>query len=397
MRAIVLALLVGTCFAIGPSVSSAELKGDEAWLEEARKVPAGDAKPSSGCSSGAGVGVWSGNASDTSYEGWVNISIPDFVVVNRSFWIQVPSKVGPKSTPAPMLVSFHGQGGTADDQANSHFYGFYGSSLGYVSVFPQGIDDAPSANKDEGTGWNVGTAADNQTCIAKQVGEDGACYDSCKKLGRCGSCNWSSCYNEKLFVQRVIEAVASVLCIDMTRLYVNGESNGGMLTHYLVQEMPGYFAAAVPWYGLPLLGYALGDSYSLVRNVEKARQTAMLQFHDRQDELIPVAGGIADGWIYEPLNKVQQGWAAIHSCDPKSTPVSTYFDGGNTSVSCVHYVGCGSGKKVMRCLYDGQHGDWPGGGDGTAPDVGEKATIWFMMQFRLGSTQTNGGSAWAII
>ena len=35
------------------------------------------------------------------------------------------------------------------------------------------------------------------------------------------------------------EAVSAVLCIDHSRVYVTGESNGGMLAHYLVQSLPG--------------------------------------------------------------------------------------------------------------------------------------------------------------
>ena len=35
------------------------------------------------------------------------------------------------------------------------------------------------------------------------------------------------------------EAMSAVLCIDHSRVYVTGESNGGMLAHYLVQSLPG--------------------------------------------------------------------------------------------------------------------------------------------------------------
>ena len=35
------------------------------------------------------------------------------------------------------------------------------------------------------------------------------------------------------------KAVSAVLCIDHSRVYVTGESNGGMLAHYLVQSLPG--------------------------------------------------------------------------------------------------------------------------------------------------------------
>jgi polyhydroxybutyrate depolymerase len=364
---------------------SADLQGDEEWLSSVRKGPDGDPMKSRGCSVGGGTTIWSGKAGSNRYEGLVPITIMDYVPVNRSFWIQVPDDVGTKKIPAPLLVVLHGQGGNAQTTAQVHSYGSMGSLLGYVSVYPQGIDDAVPGGKDMGTGWNVGTAGDEQTCVPDIVGIFADCYASCRALGRCGDCNWSGCFDEKLFVRSVIQAISDVLCIDLTRVYLTGESNGGMLTHYLAQEMPGYFAAVAPWYGLPLLGYALGASFNLVRDFRDSQQTAMLQLHARQDQIIPIGGGISGGvlpgWIYEPLNKVQQGWAAIHHCNTEATPVTTYWDGGASKFACLEYAGCTTGRRIMRCLYDGGHGDWPGKG------AGDQITIWFLLQFRLGTAK----------
>ena len=129
-----------------------------------------------------------------------------------------------------------------------------------------GLDDAVPGGGDMGTGWNVGTAGDEQTCVNDEVTAD--CYASCWEQGKCGSCNWSGCYDERLFVYSIIQAISSVLCIDHSRVYVTGESNGGMLAHYLVQSLPGTFAAVAPWYGLPLLGYGLGAEFELVRDTK---------------------------------------------------------------------------------------------------------------------------------
>lgn len=318
------------------------------------------------------------------YEGWVPITVMDFVPVNRSFWIQAPAGVG-QSQPVPLLLALHGQYGQADAMAREHDYGSLGSTLGYITVFPQGIDDAVPGGVDMGTGWNVGTAGDEQTCIPLIVGLFADCYASCRARGRCGDCNWSGCFDEKLFVRSVISAVSSVMCIDESRIYLTGESNGGMLAHYLVQELPGIFAAVVPWYGLPLLGYGLGAEFELVRDQAASRQTAMLQLHGRQDQIMPVAGGVSagdlPGWIYEPLNKVQQGWAAVHGCNTRATPVKTYWDGGQHNFSCLEYGGCTSGRQVVRCLYDGHHGDRPGQG------ASDQITIWFLLQFRLDASR----------
>ena len=44
---------------------------------------------------------------------------------------------------------------------------------------------------------------DNQTCIGDEVMAD--CYESCWEQNQCGRCNWSGCYDERLFIFSVIE------------------------------------------------------------------------------------------------------------------------------------------------------------------------------------------------
>lgn len=258
----------------------------------------------------------------------------------------------------------------------------FGQQMGFITAFPYGIDDAVPGGIDEGTGWNVGTAGDNQTCTSSTIGD---CYRSCRIQHKCGRCNWSTCYNDELFVKTVMRTLNRAYCIDRSRIYALGESNGGMLTHYLAQRMPGTFAAVVPIFGLPLLGYAFGPQFGVVRNSRKIRLTSMLQLHDRQDTIIPVAGGLAtgailSGWIYEPLNKVQQGWAAVHGCDPEAERYQTQWDDTNKSkwnFECFAFSNCASGKEIMRCLYNGHHGD--------VPEFGGEVLMWFMFRQRLQS------------
>eukprot|EP00438_Fugacium_kawagutii_P024188 Skav213510 [mRNA] locus=scaffold656:79335:80592:+ [translate_table: standard] len=316
----------------------------------------GEARSSNGCFSGKGVKHWGAQQEEGDFEG-----------------------VGSGGRPAPLLVGLHSQGDQADDFAASHDFGTFGKALSFISVYPQGLDDAVPGGGDMGTGWNVGTAGDEQTCVSDEVTAD--CYASCFEQGKCGSCNWSGCYDERLFVYSMIQAISSVLCIDQSRVYVMGESNGGMLAHYLVQSLPGTFAAVAPWYGLPLLGYGLGAEFELVRDTKSCRQTAMLQLHGRQDDIMPPQGGVSSGfmpgWIYEPLNKVQQGWAAVHECDTVASEAKSYWDGGKQNFGCFDYKGCSSGRRIMRCFYDGGHGDLPAGG------VAEQITVWFLLQNRL--------------
>ncbi|CAJ1404112.1 unnamed protein product [Effrenium voratum] len=354
--------------------ASLTLASEPSWWQELRQQQSiGTAKASKGCTAEHRTSLW--EDSGDAFEGWVWLMIMDFMPVNRSFYIQVPKNLG--ESPVPLLIGLHGQGFQADDYASTRDFGSFGRDLGFVSVFPQGLDDAIPGGADLGTGWNVGTAGDDQTCVTDQV--TAGCYASCWLQNRCGQCNWSGCYDERIFVSAVIDTVSSALCIDQTRIYVTGESNGGMLAHFLVQSLPGTFAAVAPWFGLPLLGYGLGAEFELVRDRQNCRQTAMLQLHGRQDDVMPLTGGVSGmGWVYEPLNKVQQGWAAVHDCDTAASLTSTYWDGGDSKIECWEYKGCTSGRRIMRCYYEGAHMQVPDSG------AADQITIWFLLQHRLG-------------
>lgn len=343
--------------------------------------PAGNPHPSIGCSRAAPQDVaqrWL--QARRPQGGWVTLEVvePSQRSGPREVWAALPAEQSQRAGKAmyPLLLFFHGQTGRADATASRHQYLKLGHETRFLTVYPQGLDDHTPKGQDNGSGWNVGTGGDNSTCVVEGK-VPFTCYESCTALNQCGPCNWIGCHDEPSFVRKILDEISSIMCVDLSRLYIAGVSNGGMLVHHLVQQMPGTFAAAVPWYGQPLLGYGLGGNYELLRDSEATRQTAMLQLHGRQDAVIPIAGGVSSqGWIYEPLRRIQSGWAAIHGCTLESSPVSTMWDGGKDNFACEEHLHCFSGKRVMRCLYDGDHGQWPAG------NVSDDATVWFMLQFR---------------
>lgn len=330
-------------------------------------------------------------------DGWKSVNVTeDLGSLTRWFWLQVPKSVGePSDSPAALLLSFHGQFGEANVSASQHSYKELGVLENFVTAFPQGINDHRPGAKDEGTGWNVGTAGDNSTCVPELVGEQASCYESCFLRNKCGPCNWSGCHDDAVFVEVVLKFIADRLCIDLSRVYISGQSNGAMFVHYLTHKLPGTFAAAIPWFGLPLLGHGMGHEYQLFRQAGGTRQTAMLQLHGRNDTIIPVEGalapgqsGVLGGWIYVPLRTLQNGWAAIHGCNSWPTAVSTPFDGTVVRFACVEYMECSSGRRIMHCLYDGAHGE-------PAPQS-DMATVWFMLQHSLEGPQQGRKPAAAV-
>jgi poly(3-hydroxybutyrate) depolymerase len=174
----------------------------------------------------------------------------------------------------------------------------------------------------------------------------------------------------------MLNSLANTLCIDMNRVYIHGMSNGGMLTHYLAQQLPDVFAAVAPMDALPLFGH--GD-YPAALN-----QVAYLQLYDRSDSVIPAGGGNSTGWIYVSLDHVQEDWAKIHECATETSSVATEFDGGTTQNAFMEYKSCKTGRRVMRCLYDGVHASSPRSISGK--DITADMVMWFFLQFSRGAT-----------
>lgn len=332
-------------------------------------------RPSSGCGTPKSHDVGVASESDGSLRK-KHISIADFEDIVRTYWVRSSPR---PFQPAPLLIAMHGQTQDAALFGESHKFHMLGKSENLMVALPQGVDDS-SSGEEQGTGWNVGSAGNNATCSLAGVGSAYGCYKSCIALKKCGRCNWSTCYNDVLFVKSMIHEIASDNCIDLDRVYAHGESNGAMLVQHLVRELPSTFAGISTWFGTPLVGYLLGSKLQLVTEQLPLSRTAVLSLHGRHDTIIPVDGGVtADGWIYEPLEQSTGVWAALHHCKDKATPVETKWDGGPLNFECAEYRRCSTGRRIMQCIYDGDHGAWPSGTDG------DQITLWFLFQFSRSS------------
>merc|ERR1719401_843757 len=110
------------------------------------------------------------------------------------------------------------------------------TSWPFISVFLQGEHDV--SGKDCGTGWNVGEreggAHDPKTCTWNAKPEE-CCYKSCMDKGLCqgdeggARCGWATCADDFEFIDAVITNISARSCVDLSALFLTGESNGGML------------------------------------------------------------------------------------------------------------------------------------------------------------------------
>jgi polyhydroxybutyrate depolymerase len=197
----------------------------------------------------------------------------------RSYLVVVPASLDP-AIPAPLMLGFHGGSGTAEQASQ---YGLTGTEAA-LYVYPQALA-FPGAG---GIAWNVSP--------------DG---------------------NDYAFIDALLVELGRRYCVDTTRIFAAGQSNGAFFVNQLGCYRPDTFRAIAPAAGG-------GPSSRCTKGV-----SAM------------IVHGIADNTV-----KIEQGmysrdyWLAANGCSgAPSVPTDP--------APCVAYSGCA--KPVLWCQHNGAH------------------------------------------
>lgn len=148
------------------------------------------------------------------------------------------------------------------------------------------------------------------------------------------------------FVRDLAKEVKRMGCVDSSRMYAVGFSNGSVLTLALACDASTEFAA-----------YAAVAGPLYESRCDTAPPTSIIYFHGMADKVVPYRGAETVIGRLPPVNTIMAKWADHDAC-----PVS----GAATTVSkdVRHYAwsGCRGGSAVdIYAVVDGAHG-WPGGG-----------------------------------
>lgn len=222
----------------------------------------------------------------------------------RRYLMHVPAKYDGK-TPMPMVIDWHPLTQTADYEKGASGYATLGDSEGFVTLFPDGIDNA----------WNIGPC-----CTMSRMVDD---------LG---------------FARALVEKMRSDGCIDMKRVYSVGYSMGGGMSHYLGCNAADIFAAISP------------AAFDLLEESEEpckpARPITEITFRGTADPIVPFMGGASTPPVAYPIDPIHflgaQGtfkrWAELDMCtgDPEMGT------GG-----CSTYKQCAAGVEVTLCIKQG--------------------------------------------
>jgi len=223
----------------------------------------------------------------------------------RTYRVYLPSTFS-NTRFAPLVLNFHGLGGSAEIQETISGLIPVAEREGFILVSPQGMGVAPSWNFGAGQGIFPGGPDD---------------------FG---------------FVAGLLNGLADQLCIDQSRVYATGFSNGAFFVSALACQLPGRFAAIAPVAGVdaPAAGCPA--------------VVPLIAFHGTEDPVVPFQPGSIYGLLrYDGARASVAGWSELGGCDAAAYPSPI---GANSSLETYD---CDGDVQVALVVVDGLQHAWP--------------------------------------
>ncbi|XYI03827.1 alpha/beta hydrolase family esterase [Sorangium sp. So ce1128] len=223
---------------------------------------------------------------------------------SRSYVLHVPPAYD-GSKPVPLVVDFHGLGGSGPSERSGSPYPAQTDREGVIMAFPSGLS-GPS-----GGAWNVGPC-----CVADT--------------------------DDVAFAKALVAQIQETACIDPKRIYAVGFSMGGGMSHYLACHAADVFAAVAPA-AFDLLQENVGDC-------EPSRPITVISFRGTSDPIVPYAGGSSSVVRGMPVTFLGakttfEKWADINGC--------TGSPSAEDGQGCSTYSNCQDGVEVALCTKQG--------------------------------------------
>ncbi len=190
----------------------------------------------------------------------------DVAGVTRTFTVAIPDPYDPE-VPRPLVFGFHGLGGTGA--------GYY---------IPGGLSPAPIV-------------------IGPNAEPAGGAWNTVGDLE---------------FVDAIVAAVGDELCVDLSRVFASGYSNGGFMADAVACQRSDLFRGVAVMEGGSAGGFGCG-------------QTGMWIMHNQDDMTVPIDYG----------NTLRDQWLAANGCASTTQPIEP--------APCVRYDGCAAGNPVVWC------------------------------------------------
>lgn len=241
--------------------------------------------------------------------------------VRRCYLLYVPSSYGPERA-APVVFSLHGFASSPWEQQTYSRWGDYAEGAGLNVVYPQG-SSFPLR-------WNVGP-------VSRLQKED-----------------------DVQLIRDILAELSGRLAVDPRRIYVNGFSNGGDMTHQIACALSDRVAA---------IGVVSGMGQDTPGGCTISRPVPVIAFFGEADPLakeLPLPSWLVglvfrvstEGGPPRPKSPEEwiRAWAERDQCTP--TPVQVEL---TPNLRMASYDDCASGAEVtLYLIANGGHA-WPGG------------------------------------
>lgn len=271
--------------------------------------------------------------------------LQELQVQGRKVLVHLP-KAQDATRPAPLVLAFHGGGGSADHMANDAHYGLQrkADEAGFIVAFPNGYSKLPGGRF---ATWNAG----------------GCCGDA-RDRG----------VDDVGFARAVVAALEGRYRIDKTRVFAIGMSNGGMLSHRMACEAADLFRAVASVAGT--------DATS---SCTPSRPISVLHIHAADDDHVLFNGGAGPG-AFRDESKVMNfvsvpetvsRWVQRDHC---SAAPRRLLD--KPGAYCEVNEGCAGAAAVQLCVTTTGGHSWPGapggrpGKEGPSQALDANDVIW---------------------
>jgi polyhydroxybutyrate depolymerase len=244
----------------------------------------------------------------------------------RSYIVYVPASYDP-TQPLPLVISLHGFASNALEQSRYAQWDTIADSDPLIAVYPNGTGSPQR--------WNSG-----QTEIA-----------GVREQARGPLAQFLSGFFETVpaddvaFMRDLIAHVSDEYCIDASRIFVNGISNGGGMTNRLACELSDEIAA---------VGMVSGAYTDFPGGCHPTRPVPVMAFHGKADPIVPYNGNedihfpVIEQWVAD--------WAERDQCDAAAKIVLQVTE----TIVSTRYPICADGAEVVFfSISDGGH-TWPG-------------------------------------
>ncbi len=240
----------------------------------------------------------------------------------RSFILHVPPSYGGDS-PTPMVLNLHGLDGGAAQHADYSELPMKADEEGFILVTPQGVSTEFLTSRH----WN----------FLRFIPGDP---------------------DDVLFIADLLDDIGSQLCIDDSRIFAAGVSNGAMMAIRLACDLSDRIAAIAPVAGVYFPPWS--PDLDAEADCISARPVPVVAFHGTADTIVPFEGGPVglQGFPFNLRNielDVMPAWAEHNGCDSGPTVQQV-----TERVTLVQYDACHADATVELYIIDGGRHVWPG-------------------------------------